>query len=58
MKQKNKSTLNELLESIDELYSRYWEREDEDVKSIGFEIGEVYTLSRILKKESTKWIKN
>lgn len=54
MKQRNKSTLDELLESIDELYSRYWEREDEDVKSIGFELGEVYTLSRILKKELTK----
>ena len=53
-KEKNISTLDELLTSIDELYNRYWEREDENVKSIGFEIGEVYTLARIFKKETTK----
>jgi hypothetical protein len=47
----NKATLDELLDSIEELYSRYWEREDDITKSIGFEIGEVYTLARIIKKE-------
>lgn len=48
------ATLDELLTSIDELCTRYWERESEEIRSIGFELGEVATLARILKEELKK----
>lgn len=54
-KKQQKNTLDELVDAIEELYSRYWEREDSSgAASIGFEVGEVYTLARILKKETEK----
>lgn len=43
--------LDDLHTAIEGLCSRFWEAEEDIRGTVGFEVAEVYTLSRIIKRE-------